>query len=132
MIVLEVLDRFISEVRGQALRAGTGYAREARVGDFVGSPESVSTVVRGRTGDFEVALWLEGGELQHRCTCPSWRAPCKHEVAAALIYRQILTGTTRDQIVTDLQNLSASRSGAIVTEPGGTTRPVLVIGWCTQ
>ena len=91
MIVVEVLDRFLSKVSGQALSEGTRYAREVRVGDFVGSPESVSAVVRGRTGDFEVALWVEGGKLQHRCTCPSWRAPCKHEVAAALLYRQVLT-----------------------------------------
>ncbi len=65
MIVVEVLDRLLSQVKGQALREGTRYAREARVGDFLGSSESVSTVVRGGTGDFEVALWVEG---EHRTT----------------------------------------------------------------
>jgi len=90
MIEPVILERFLSGARGQALREGTRYAREARVGDLAGSPESVSSLVRGQTGDFDVALWTEGGELRHRCTCPSWRDPCKHEVAAALVLRQCL------------------------------------------
>jgi superfamily II DNA or RNA helicase len=84
------IDAFLAGVRGQALREGTRYAREARVGGFIGSPESVSSVVRGASGDFEVALWAAGGSIEHRCTCPSWRNPCKHEVAAALVLRQSL------------------------------------------
>jgi superfamily II DNA or RNA helicase len=90
MIVPEMLDRFLGGVGGQAMRAGARYAQEARVGGFIGSAGSVSSVVRGRSGDFEVALWSAGGTIQHRCTCPSWRDPCKHEVAAALVLRQCL------------------------------------------
>jgi len=87
------IDRFLAGVRGQALREGTRYAREARVGGFIGSPESVSSVVRGATGDFEVALWAAGEGIEHRCSCPSWRNPCKHEVAAALVLRQCLAAS---------------------------------------
>lgn len=97
MIGPEILERFLSRVRGQALREGTRYAREARVGDFTGSPESVASVVRGRNDDFDVALWTEEGDLRHRCTCPSWRDPCKHEVAAALVLRQCLAGGAGDE-----------------------------------
>ncbi len=91
MITASVIDRFLSGVKGQALRQGTRYAQEARVGGFVGTASGASTVVRGRTDDYEVVLWPEGGDLSHRCTCPSWRNPCKHEVAAALVLRQGLT-----------------------------------------
>jgi superfamily II DNA or RNA helicase len=97
MIVQGALDRFLSGVKGQALREGTRYARQARVGEFAGSPESVSSLVRGQTGEYDVALWMEGGRLLHRCTCPSWRDPCKHEVAAALALRQTLTGDSREK-----------------------------------
>ena len=90
MITPSIIDRFVADVRGQAMRQGTRYAREARVSGFSGTLESVSTVVSGPTGDYEVALWSEGGALQHRCNCPSWRDPCKHEVAAATVLRQIL------------------------------------------
>ena len=97
MIVQGVLDRFLSGVKGQALREGTRYARQARVGEFAGSPESVSSLVRGQTGEYDVALWMEGGRLLHRCSCPSWRDPCKHEVAAALALRQTLTGDSGEK-----------------------------------
>lgn len=93
MITPVLVDRFLDGVRGQALREGTQYAREARVGDLIGSGESVTTVVRGRTGDFETALWAEDGKLEHRCSCPSWRNPCKHQVAAALVVKQCLANT---------------------------------------
>ena len=88
MITPELLDGFLAGVRGQALREGTRYAREARVGDLVGSDESVSTVVRGQSADYETVLWVERERLDHRCSCPSWRDPCKHEVAAALVLKQ--------------------------------------------
>jgi len=92
MITQALIRRFMDGVRGQALREGTRYAREARVEGLTGTGESVTTVVRGMTGDFEVALWSEAGRLHHRCECPSWRFPCKHEVAAALVLRQTLLG----------------------------------------
>lgn len=90
MITPALVDHFLADVTGQALREGTRYSREARVGDLVGSGEAVTTVVRGRSDDFEVALWVEGGALEHRCSCSSWRNPCKHQVAAALVLRQCL------------------------------------------
>jgi len=96
MIVPEVVDHFLAGVRGQPLREGTRYARMARVGDLVGSPESGSSVVRGKTGDYDVALWMDEGGLQHRCSCPSWRDPCEHEVAAALVLRQVLTARRQE------------------------------------
>ncbi len=90
MITPTMIDQFLSGTRGQALRHGTRYAQEARVGGFVGSLASATTLVRGETADFEVALWPEMGGLAHRCSCPSWRDPCKHEVAAALVLKQCL------------------------------------------
>lgn len=90
MITGDVLDRFIRSARGQALREGTRYARQARVTGFAGTSESVTTMVRGQGDDYEVALWVEGGALQHRCECPSWRDPCKHEIAVAIALRGTL------------------------------------------
>ena len=95
MIVLPMLDNFLSGVKGQAMREGARFARAARVGRFVGSAESVTSVVRGKSGDYEVALWSERDGLQHRCSCPSWREPCKHEVAAALTLREWLARNAR-------------------------------------
>ncbi|HKY31176.1 MAG TPA: DEAD/DEAH box helicase [Candidatus Polarisedimenticolia bacterium] len=112
MITHEVIDRFLRPVKGQALREGTRYAREARVEPFVGSAESVVTVVRGRSGDFEVALWREDGGLAHRCTCPSWRAPCKHEVAAALLLKQALEGASAPAPPVRARRGPAARAGA--------------------
>src|SRR5437762_2085143 len=90
MIDAAVVGSFLARAGGQALKEGNRYALEARVGDLIGSGESVATVVRGHTGDYEVALWAERGSLAHRCSCPSWRDPCKHQVAAALVLRQQL------------------------------------------
>ena len=96
MITQMQIDRFVAGTKGQALREGTRYAQEARVGDFVGSRRSATAVIRGRTGDFEVVLWSQDGDLAHRCTCPSWRNPCKHEIAAALSLRQSLAGEAEE------------------------------------
>jgi len=87
MLTVDLVDGFLRSVRGQALREGHRYAREQRVQPFTGSMEAVATVVGGRSDDFEVRLWVEDGCLAHRCECPSWRLPCKHEVAAALELR---------------------------------------------
>ncbi len=98
MITTSVIENMVARVGGQAMREGTRYAREARVSGFSGTLESVSTVVRGRTGDYEVALWSEAGKLHHRCNCPSWRDPCKHEVAAATVLRQILEQASEESV----------------------------------
>ena len=90
MITIGLLDSFLGDTRGQPMREGTRYAREARVGNFVGTGESVTAVVRGQTGDYEAALWAEDARLHHRCNCPSWRNPCKHVVAAVLALRQAI------------------------------------------
>ena len=90
MLTLDGIDRFVDRSRDQPLAEGTRYAREARVMPFIGTGESVSTCVRGRGDDYAVALWTEQGDLAWRCTCPSWRDPCKHVVAAALVLRQDL------------------------------------------
>ncbi len=80
MITVGMVDALLGTVRGQAMREGTRYARQARVAGLAGSTDSVTTSVRGQSGDFAVALWAEDGVLEHRCTCPSWRAAtlCKH------------------------------------------------------
>ena len=97
MITIGLLDSFLGDTRGQPMREGTRYAREARVGNFVGTGESVTAVVRGQTGDYEAALWAEDARLHHRCNCPSWRNPCKHVVAAVLALRQaIAAGPDRE------------------------------------
>ncbi|MFV1957990.1 MAG: SNF2-related protein, partial [Planctomycetota bacterium] len=95
MLTPDVIDRFLDRARGQPLTEGTRYAREARVMPFVGTGESVSTCVRGRSDDFSVALWTEGSDLAWRCTCPSWRDPCKHVVAGALVLAQDLGNRAR-------------------------------------
>ena len=59
MITTAIVDGFLAGGRGQPMREGTRYAREARGGNLAGSQDSVSAVVRGRTGDFEVALSAE-------------------------------------------------------------------------
>ena len=64
MITPALVERFLSGVSGQPLREGTRFARQARVAPFIGSGESVSTVVRGKTGDYDVALWSEKGMSQ--------------------------------------------------------------------
>lgn len=76
------------------MREGTRYVRESRVGEFAGTEESLATIVNGKTGEYEVALWGEEGKLVHRCTCPSWRNPCKHEVAAVLALKQGLSNVS--------------------------------------
>lgn len=105
MITRSMMDRFLEGVRGQALREGTRYAREARVQPFTGAGSTLSTIVRGQTGEFEVFFSLSGGVLVHDCNCPSWRSPCKHEVAAAEVLRQTLPAEP-----------GASGSGASVAE----------------
>ncbi len=90
MITLDLVDAFLRRAGGPALRDGTAYAHEARVGHFAGDAQEVTTVVRGRTGDFEVQLSSAGNGLSAWCACPSWRIPCKHAVAAALVLRQWL------------------------------------------
>lgn len=59
MLDITLLGRFLEGVRGQALVEGYRYCKERRVGPFIGSPSSVTAVVRGKTGDFEVVLWEE-------------------------------------------------------------------------
>ncbi len=98
MLTPALIDSLLARVRGQAMREGTRFAREARVSGFSGTLESVNTVVRGLTGDYEVALWSEAGALQHRCNCPSWRDPCKHEIAAAAVLRQILAQASEESL----------------------------------
>jgi subtilisin family serine protease len=58
----------------------------------------------------------------------SFAAPHMSGVIARYLERH--PGSTRDQIVSALSSLSAANSGARVTEPGGGTQPVLVVGQC--
>jgi superfamily II DNA or RNA helicase len=108
MLTPTLIDRFVSGTRGQALREGTRYAQEARVSAFVGSQRSATTVVRGKSGDFEVVLWSQDGRLKHRCTCPSWRDPCKHGIAAALSLRQTFSSQP--------ERMQAPSSGEMIDE----------------
>ena len=84
MITRRILGAFLSEAGSQALREGLRYLKEGRVGELVGTASSIRSVVGGTGGDYDVALWSEDGRLSHRCSCPSWRDPCKHQVAVAL------------------------------------------------
>src|SRR5438093_5925286 len=113
MITSELLETFLDGAGGQALREGTRYAREARVGDLVGSGEGVSTVVRGLSSDYETVLWVEGERLEHRCSCPSWRDPCKHEVAAALVLKQCLPQTVRPAEIPAVSDDRSRETGAV-------------------
>ncbi|MFQ5763289.1 MAG: SNF2-related protein [Rhodospirillales bacterium] len=116
MITTAILDRFLAGVKGQALREGRRYARQARVDGFVGSAASATTRVRGHSGDFDVALWVEAGQLDHRCSCPSWRNPCKHEVAAATVLRQQVS--TRKAGAHGAARARASRIAPAPVPPG--------------
>ena len=89
MITPTLIERFLASAPPQPLRDGTRYAEQARVGSFIGSGSSVSTVVRGRHGEHEVVLWSEGNELRHRCECDDWREPCRHEIPELIsLYRR--------------------------------------------
>lgn len=45
--------------------------------------------VRGRE-DYETVVWIDdSGALERLCSCPYW-GPCKHSVAALLVYNEIL------------------------------------------
>ena len=88
MITRSLLDQFLDTVSGQPLQEGTRYAREARVHHFEGDAHKLGTVVDGPSGAYRVTFRLEDGTLEHSCDCPSWRVPCKHEVAAVLVLRQ--------------------------------------------
>ncbi len=81
----KALSEFLKSVRGQAASEGARYARAGHVDEPAGSAGTVTTRVRGRGRHYDVALWVEDGALGHRCECPSWRDPCKHTVAAALV-----------------------------------------------
>ena len=89
----DVLARFLASAAGQAAREGRRYAADDRVQALTVTGNLASAAVRGRRGEpYEVALWVEGGELLHRCSCPSWRDPCKHIVAVACVVRCMTTG----------------------------------------
>ncbi len=91
MIARDVLDRFVETTAGQARREGVRYATEGWVQSFTGRGRLVRTLVTGTGGDYDVLLWEDDGELAHHCTCPSWRSPCKHVVAAAITLREDLS-----------------------------------------
>jgi superfamily II DNA or RNA helicase len=90
MITRALIEDFVAAAGAQPRREGRRYAETGRVGALVGTGAGVTTVVQGRDEDFEVALWSEDGAFAHRCSCPSWRDPCKHQVAAALALAETL------------------------------------------
>jgi len=94
--------------------------------------EGASTFVRQIVGNTLYRSQLSDcASYTDTCTSgTSFAAP--HMAGVIARYLQLRPGATRDQIVSDLQNLNGLRSGATVTEPGGRSVPVLVIGWCTQ
>jgi hypothetical protein len=51
MMTVAALDRFLTGVEGQAMREGTRYAREGRVGSLIGTGVSLTTIVQGQGGD---------------------------------------------------------------------------------
>lgn len=85
MLDTALLDRFLDSVSGQARREGRRYASRGAVKGFAGSRDRVSAIVEGPGGEYEVLLWAEDGEVVHTCSCPSWRSPCKHVYASALV-----------------------------------------------
>jgi hypothetical protein len=99
MPIASLIDGFIRGVTGPALRDGTRYARESRVGSINGDTAAVRSVVRGLTGDYEVSLAALDGRIEGGCSSLSWRRPCKHVVALALVPRQALRRGERGEFV---------------------------------
>jgi hypothetical protein len=117
MMTVEAVDRFLAEVRGQALREGTRYAREGRVGSLIGTRVSLTAIVEGSTGDYEIALWSDNGGIAHRCNCPSWCNPCKHQVAAALLLRERLSEVAEQPRPPKAAGRRARPAGTSISEP---------------
>jgi uncharacterized Zn finger protein len=75
---------FLASADEQAAREGARYALLARAEKPVEHEKGMTLVVRGESGDYPVTFWFEAGRLASACECPSWRDPCKHQVAALL------------------------------------------------
>ncbi len=77
------LARFLASADAHATEHGEQFAREQRVEPPAAQDHGVTMLVRGETGKYQVSFWIEAGQLASACDCPSWRDPCKHQVAAA-------------------------------------------------
>lgn len=124
MITSEAIERFLHNARGQARREGHRYAAESRVLEPVGTGESVNTIVRGAGREYEVVLWAEGGTLAHRCSCPSWRDPCKHEVAVAVVLQRSLA---QCPLSDDAPSAASARANAVAERIAAAKREKLRI-----
>jgi superfamily II DNA or RNA helicase len=97
--------RFLASADEQAAAEGARYAREGRVetpsardqgatlpDQGLSLPDQgltlpdqgLTLLVRGDSGTYPVSFWLEASQLASTCECPSWRDPCKHQIAAVL------------------------------------------------
>lgn len=82
-------DDVLSDLAGDgAFARGKKYAQEGRAKVEEASARQVSGSVRG-SARYEVALFLDGDELQGDCNCPAAAEGdfCKHQVALAIVAR---------------------------------------------
>ena len=86
----QILDRLLARASTQAMREGLRLLRAGSVLSLTTEDGGRRAVVRGFTGQYEVLVRGEGTKLVLECTCPSWRKPCKHLVAAALTWKERL------------------------------------------
>ena len=79
-----VLNRIVEAADEQATREGSRYFNEKRVKISSASSDlsQFSFYVIGKTGVYNVSIGTS--RETWKCSCPSWRDPCKHIVASAL------------------------------------------------
>jgi superfamily II DNA or RNA helicase len=92
MMTADRIRAFLATARGSARREGGHYARSGRVEAPAVAGHLVTSLVRGsQRSTYDVGLWMEDGEFKWRCSCPSWRNPCKHVVATAVAVEDCLS-----------------------------------------
>ncbi len=76
---------------------GEGYYEQGMVRSLATHAGKLAARVEG-TEDYTVLLWLEGGALRFECSCPMGDMGefCKHCVATALTYVDVITSPVTD------------------------------------
>jgi len=85
---LKLTEEQVQELAGErGFTSGRTYWLEGRVRQVQHSGTSVTATVRGKS-TYDVAIWVEQGDMLHQCTCPLGLAGafCKHLVALSLAW----------------------------------------------
>lgn len=84
----------------RSFERGLLYAANGRVGKRTATADSVNAKVRG-SSSYKVKLWVEGGGLGYRCSCPMGDEGffCKHAVAVALVVTDAVAGGVGQELL---------------------------------